>query len=116
MVQGHLQNAPAAPDRGDRWVRGEGEVLGAEQLRPIIDGRTLLEYDSPQIGGGNVINFNAAVKIDGKPLSEGYIAIQGESHPTEFRKIELLNLPGCMKPDAANYKSYYVHRDDATCR
>jgi hypothetical protein len=29
-------------------------------------------------------------------LSEGYIALQAESHPTEFRKVELLNLVGCM--------------------
>ena len=56
------------------------------------------------------------MKVDGKPLSEGYIAIQGESAPTEFRKIELLNLSGCMQPTASNYKSYYVHRDDSKCR
>ncbi len=116
MVKGHCKNSTSATYRGDRWVRVEVEVLGAEHIRHIIDGRTVLEYDSPQIGGGNVINFNPAVKIDGKPLSEGYIAIQGESHPTEFRKIELLNLSGCMKPESANYKSYYVHREDATCR
>ena len=41
-----------------------------------------------------------AVKADGKPLGEGYIAIQGESPPTEFRKIEVLNLSGCMNPKA----------------
>jgi len=35
------------------------------------------------------------------PLTEGYIALQGESHPTEFRKVELLNLKGCMDPKAA---------------
>ncbi len=116
MVKGHCKNSTSATYRGDQWVRVEVEVLGSEHIRHIIDGRTVLEYDSPQIGGGNVINFNPAVKIDGKPLSEGYIAIQGESHPTEFRKIELLNLSGCMKPGASNFKSYYIHRDDATCR
>ncbi len=116
MVKGHCKNSTSATYRGDQWVRVEVEVLGSEHIRHIIDGRTVLEYDSPQIGGGNVINFNPAVKIDGKPLSEGYIAIQGESHPTEFRKIELLNLSGCMKPEASNFKSYFVHRDDSTCR
>jgi hypothetical protein len=29
---------------------------------------------------------------DGTPLSKGYIALQAESHPTEFRKIEILVL------------------------
>jgi 3-keto-disaccharide hydrolase len=116
MVKGHCKNSTSATYRGDQWVRVEVEVLGADHIRHMIDGHTVLEYDSPQIGGGNVANFNPEVKIDGKPLSEGYIAIQGESHPTEFRKIELLNLSGCMQPKASNFKSYYVHHDDETCR
>lgn len=116
MVKGHCKNSSSETYRGDRWVRVEVEVLGAEHIRHMVEGKTVLEYDTPQIGGGNVINFNPSVKIEGKPLSEGYIAIQGESHPTDFRKIELLNLSGCMKPDASNFKSYYVHRDDAMCR
>jgi hypothetical protein len=116
MVKGHCKNSSSATYRGDRWVRVEVEVRGADHVKHMVEGTTVLEYDSPQIGGGNVINFNPAVKVDGKPLSEGYIAIQGESHPTEFRKIELLNLSGCMRPDASNYKSYYIHRDDTACR
>jgi hypothetical protein len=116
MVKGHCKNSSSETYRGDRWVRVEVEVLGAEHIRHMVEGKTVLEYDSPQIGGGNVINFNPSVKVDGKPLSEGYIAIQGESHPTDFRKIELLNLSGCMKPEASNFKSYYVHRDDDACR
>lgn len=116
MVKGHCKNSTSETYRGDRWVRVEIEVLGADHVRHMVEGRTVLEYDSPQIGGGNVSDANPSVKVDGKPLSEGYITIQAESHPTEFRKIELLNLSGCMKPEASNFKSYYVHRDDATCR
>ena len=116
MVKGHCKNSTSQTYRGDAWVRVEIEVRGAEHVKHMVEGQTVLEYDSPQIGGGNVINFNPSVKVDGKPLSEGYIAIQGESAPTEFRKIELLNLSGCMQPTASNYKSYYVHRDDSKCR
>jgi hypothetical protein len=75
----------------------------------------VLEYEMPQIGGGSVSNFDPAVKKDGAPLTEGYITIQGESHPTEFRKIELLNLSGCMNAASPKYKSYFVHRDDTRC-
>jgi len=56
-----------------------------------------------------------AVKKDGTPLGEGYISLQGESHPTEFRKIEILNLSGCMDPKASNFKSYYVHAENTQC-
>ena len=116
MVRGHCTTSSSETFRGDRWVVVEVEVKGAEHLTHKVEGRTVLEYDTPQIGGGNVSNFDPAVKTDGKPLGEGYIAIQGESAPTEFRKIEVLNLSGCMNPKAANYKPYYVHRDDSGCK
>jgi hypothetical protein len=116
MVKGHCTNSSSETYRGDRWVRVEVEVRGAEHITHMVDGRTVLEYDTPQIGGGNVANFDPAVKLDGQPLGEGYIAIQAESHGTEFRKIELLNLSGCMNQKASNYKPYYIHRDDAACK
>ena len=115
MVKGHCLNSTSQTYRGDQWVRVEAEVLGSERVRHMVDGKVVLEFTNLQIGGGNVSNFDPAVKKDGTPLGEGYIALQGESHPTEFRKVEILNLSGCMDPKASNYKTYYVHRDDATC-
>jgi hypothetical protein len=116
MVKSHCFNSTSQTYRGDQWVRVEVEVLGSERVRHRIDGRTVLEYGNLQIGGGSVSHYDPAVKKDGAPLGEGYIALQAESHPTEFRKVEVLNLSGCMNPKAANYKSYYVHRDDAQCK
>ncbi len=115
MVPGHCTNSSSETYRGDRWVRVEVEVRGAEHITHYVEGHKVLEYDTPQIGGGAVSNFDPAVKTDGKPLGEGYITIQGESAPTQFRKIEVLNLSGCMNPKAKNYKPYYIHRDDAAC-
>jgi hypothetical protein len=116
MVRSHCTNSTSATYRGDQWVRVEVEVRGSEHVKHTIDGKTVLEYDKPQIGGGSVSAFDPAVKIDGKLLTDGYITIQGESAPTEFRKIELLNLSGCMDAKSAAYKSYFVHRDDSKCR
>jgi hypothetical protein len=116
MVKGHCTNSSSETYRGERWVRVEVEVRGAEHVTHKVEGKTVLEYDTPQIGGPNVANFDPAVKVDGKPLGEGYITIQGESAPTDFRKIEVLELSGCMNPKASNYKPYYVHRDDSTCK
>jgi hypothetical protein len=116
MVKGHCTNSSSDTYRGDRWVRVEVEVRGGEHVTHYVEGRKVLEYDKPQIGGGAVSNYDPKVKVDGTPLTEGYIAIQGESHPTQFRKIEVLDLSGCMNPKAKNYKPYYVHRDDAACK
>jgi hypothetical protein len=70
----------------------------------------------PQMGGGSVSGFDEKVKQDGKLLRDGYISLQSESHPVEFRKVELLNLAGCMDREASNYKSYYVKSDSSQCR
>ena len=56
------------------------------------------------------------VKKDNTPLGSGYIALQAESHPIDFRNIQLLNLKGCMDPKAVNYKSYFVSPDPASCK
>jgi Domain of Unknown Function (DUF1080) len=116
MVKGHCLNSKSETYRGDRWVRVEVEVRGGEHLKHMVEGQTVLEYDKPTIGGGAVSGFDPKVKIDGTLLTEGYIAIQGESHPTEFRKIELLNLSGCMDPKSPKYKSYFVHQDEGACK
>jgi hypothetical protein len=44
-----------------------------------------------------------------------YIALQSEGHPIQFRRVELLNLEGCMDQQASNFKTYYVEPDAASC-
>ncbi len=82
----------------------------------IVEGETVLEYTHPQIGGGNVGGHDSKLKNDGQPLTKGFIAIQGESHPTEFRKIQVLNLQGCMDKKAKNYKAYFVKHTQSDCK
>ncbi|MCY1556353.1 hypothetical protein D9M68_930930 [compost metagenome] len=67
-------------------------VLGDSLIQHILDQQVVLAYRKPKIGGGNVSNFDPKVKQDGKALTEGYIALQSESHPIEFRSVKLFNL------------------------
>ena len=55
------------------------------------------------------------MKKDGTILEDGYIALQAESQPVEFRNIRLLNLSGCMDQASPAFRGYFVHRDDARC-
>ena len=112
----HCTNSTSKTFDGDVWVRVEVLVLGDELVRHTIDGETVLEYTKPQIGGGNVSPVDPAVKIDGTPLTGGFIAIQSETAPTDFWKIELVNLTGCGDPKAKHYRPYVVHHDPAACR
>ena len=111
----HCINSKSKTIHGEQWVRVEVEVLGDTTVKHFVDGELVLSYEKPQIGGGNVSNFDPAAKQDGKLLTEGSISLQSESHPVEFRKVELLPLIGCMDPKAKNFKSYYVKADNGKC-
>ncbi len=112
----HCINSKSKTYDGDQWVRAEIEVRGSEGIKHFVNGELVLSYEKPQIGGGNVSGHDPKVKEDGKLLSEGYISLQSESHPVEFRKVELLNLCGCMDTKATNYKSYYLKADNSQCQ
>jgi hypothetical protein len=111
----HCLNSQSKTYRGEQWVRVEAEVLGAGRITHFVNGEPVLNYEAPQIGGGNVVNYDPAVKKDGALLTEGSISLQSESHPVEFRKVELLNLVGCMDPKAKNYRAYFVVGDHGSC-
>ena len=84
----------------DEWVTAELVVLGDSLITHLVNGDTVLQYSQPQIGSGVVNRYDPSVKIDGKLLKEGYIALQSEGQPIDFRKVALLNLegrPGLLK-------------------
>jgi hypothetical protein len=112
----HCINSTSKTYHGDEWVRVEVEVHGDGKVIHRVNGETVLTYEKPQIGGGVVSGFDPAVKQDGRLLAEGSISLQSESHPIEFRKVELLNLVGCMDAKASNYRSYFEKADASSCR
>jgi hypothetical protein len=112
----HCVNSKSKTYDGDQWVRVEVEVRGDELVRHIVEGVTVLEYSKPQMGGGQASPVDPKVKVDGTPMDRGYISIQAETAPIDFRKIELLNLEGCTDPKASNYKSYIVKADPKACQ
>ena len=58
----------------------------------MINGKVVLEYSKPQIGGGVANRYDPKIKIDGKMLKSGFIALQSEGQEIDFRKIELLDM------------------------
>jgi hypothetical protein len=112
----HCTNSTSKTFDGDTWVRVEVEVHGGERMRHFVNGDLVLEYTEPQMGGGAVAPVDPAIKIDGTPMTSGFISIQAETAPTDFRKIELLNLEGCMDPTSSSYRKYYVKSKPEACR
>jgi len=112
----HCVNSTSKTYDGDQWVRVEVVVHGDELVQNIMEGQVVLEYTRPQIGGAQASPTDPKVKVDGTPLTGGYISIQAETAPVDFRKIELLDLEGCMDPKAANYKKYVIKPKAGACR
>jgi len=112
----HCINSNSATYHGDQWVTAEVLVLGDSVIRHYANGIEVLSYQKPQIGGGNVSGQDKEFGVSGQLLQRGSISLQSESHPVEFRKIEILNLEGCMDPKAVNYKSYYIKSVPSSCK
>lgn len=91
VVPQHCTPSLAKTYSGDEWVTVEAVVLNNTVIQHFVEGKKVLEYTNPIIGGGNGKPDDYPVP-DGTPLKEGYIAIQSEGAPTEFRKIELIRL------------------------
>lgn len=88
----HCISSSSKTYKWDEWVSGEVIVYQDSIIKHIVEGDTVLEYTKPQIGGKIVKGFDPNIKIDGKLLKEGYIALQAEGQGIEFREIKIKNL------------------------
>ena len=79
LLKRHCTSSSSKTYHGDQWVTVEIEVRGSKSIRHIVEGKTVLEYTQPQLDNG-------------KLLEGGTISLQSESHPVEFRKVELKKL------------------------
>lgn len=93
----HCISSKSKTYAGNQWVTADFLVLGDSLVQHIIEDKVVLQYNKPQIGGGNVTDFDPAVKKDGLLLKKGSISLQSESHPIDFKKVELYDLEPYMK-------------------
>jgi len=88
----HCTNSFSKTYHGDQWVTVELEVQGDSIIKHMIDGQVVLEYTKPQLDERDP-SYQKLLPPDGsKLLKKGTISLQSESHPVDFRKVELLNL------------------------
>jgi hypothetical protein len=112
----HCLNSTSPTFDGEQWVRAEMVVHGSGTITHYANGQKVLEYSVPQYGGAQVDNFDTTTKPDGELIESGWISLQSESHPIDFRRVELLNLAGCTDRNATNYKTYYVKSVPGSCK
>lgn len=91
LITEHCINSSSETYRGEDWVSVEIEVRSNEIIRHKINDVLVMEYSRPQIDTTDPL-VPAQGMTDGAPVLQGHIALQAESHPTEFRNIRLLDL------------------------
>jgi hypothetical protein len=95
MIDGQLRKEHCIPSKsktyhGDQWVAVEVEVKDG-RITHRINGETVMEYANPVLDTGDA-DARKLVKDDKVEITGGTISLQSESHPVEFRKIEILEL------------------------
>jgi len=92
LILAHCTNSKSKTFHGDVWVTAEVEVKGNEVVRHFVNGEMVLEYNKPQLDDRDAHAKELIQKAGDKMLASGSISLQSESHPIEFRKVELLDL------------------------
>ncbi|WP_435015374.1 3-keto-disaccharide hydrolase [Tundrisphaera sp. TA3] len=85
----HTINSHAKTYGGDQWVTIEVEVRGNDVIKHIIDGETVLEYEKPQLDERDKDAKELIRKGADLMLKDGFISLQSESHPIDFRRVEI---------------------------
>lgn len=91
LVTTHCNNSTSPTFHGDQWVTMEAEVHGSGIIKHYMNGELVMQYEQAQY---DTTDADAAKLVQGGNLliPKGYISLQAESHPIEFRKVELLPL------------------------
>jgi hypothetical protein len=91
LIKRHCTNSKSQTYDGDQWVTAEVEVRGDKTIKHFINGEEVLAYEQSQYDDSDA-TARPLIKDGQKLIKEGYISLQSESHPIEFRKVELLPL------------------------
>jgi hypothetical protein len=99
----HCVNSKSKTYHGDQWVRAAALVLRDSVIKHIVEGDTVIVYEKPQYDGNDQW-VKLAGLTGGETIKEGTISLQSESHPVEFRKVELYDLDKCMNKPSKLFK------------
>jgi beta-glucanase (GH16 family) len=93
IITQHCTDSKSQTYNGDQWVRVEALVLADSLVIHYVNGEEVMRYQKPQ-------HDPAKGEKEGEFLKSGSISIQAESHPADFRKIEIIDLEKYAKDPA----------------
>ena len=88
----HCVPSAAPTFHGDEWVSIEVLVRRDELVVHYVNGEEVMRYGGLTTGGGVVSGHRPEMKPEGAPLRGGYLSLQSEGHPIQFRDVRILPL------------------------
>lgn len=85
IVKQHCANSSSKTYHGEQWVLVEVLAIRDSLIVHYVNGEEVMRYNKPQLDP-----INGAK--EGQLLTGGSISLQSESHPVDFRKVEIVNL------------------------
>jgi hypothetical protein len=92
LITQHCTESTSKTYHGDQWVTAEVEVRGNKSITHRVEGEVVLAYTEPQLDENDASAKRLLAQGAAKMLRDGYVSLQAESHPCEFRKVELMKL------------------------
>ncbi len=84
----HCISSNSKTYHGDQWVILELEMHGNGIIKHIVNGKVVMQYSQPQLDERDR-DAKELLKTQDLMVSEGYFSLQAESHPVEFRKVQI---------------------------
>jgi hypothetical protein len=88
LITRHCTDSTSRTYHGDDWVEVEIEVQGNKIIRHKLEGQVVLEYEQPQLDPDEKY-AQPLIADGGRMLDRGSISLQSESHPIDFRRVEI---------------------------
>jgi len=89
-LQGKCSKLSQVRIPGDEWVTILAEVQGGTRVRQVVNGELVVEYADLALDENDPDARRLIQSGSDKSLTSGYISIQANSHPIEFRRIEIM--------------------------
>lgn len=93
-VTTHCIQSSSRPYSGENWVHVEIEVRSGRSTTVEVDGIRVAQFDKPELDPTDLTAMPVylAAGANSVALTSGYISLQGEGHPIDFRRIEIREL------------------------
>jgi hypothetical protein len=73
---------------GEEWIAAEIDVNNGK-ITHFVNGEKVIQYENPRLDSTNA-NAKELVTAGNDIVRDGYISIQSNSHPMDFRKVEIM--------------------------